>query len=116
MAGCGATTVFGLIVAVLDSIALALLGIPLAVTWGLLSFTTNYIPNIGFITRGRAAGAARAADRRADADGDRHRGVLRAELHRAVDHPAPLHRRRGRVIGHGDLRPTTSAVYRPGAA
>jgi AI-2 transport protein TqsA len=43
------TTVFGLIVAVLDTIALALLGIPLAVTWGLLSFITNYIPNIGFI-------------------------------------------------------------------
>jgi AI-2 transport protein TqsA len=43
------TTVFGLIVAVLDSIALALLGIPLAITWGLLSFITNYIPNIGFV-------------------------------------------------------------------
>lgn len=43
------TTVFGLIVAVLDTVALALLGIPLAITWGLLSFITNYIPNIGFI-------------------------------------------------------------------
>jgi AI-2 transport protein TqsA len=43
------TTVFGLIVAVIDSVALALLGIPLAVTWGLLSFITNYIPNVGFI-------------------------------------------------------------------
>ena len=43
------TTVFGAIVAVLDTVALALLGIPLAVTWGLLSFITNYIPNIGFI-------------------------------------------------------------------
>ena len=43
------TTVFGLIVAVLDTIALAILGIPLAITWGLLSFITNYIPNIGFI-------------------------------------------------------------------
>jgi predicted PurR-regulated permease PerM len=43
------TTVFGLIVAVLDSIALSILGIPLAVTWGLLSFITNYIPNVGFI-------------------------------------------------------------------
>jgi AI-2 transport protein TqsA len=43
------TTIFGLIVAVLDSIALAILGIPLAVTWGLLAFITNYIPNIGFI-------------------------------------------------------------------
>jgi AI-2 transport protein TqsA len=43
------STVFGLIVAALDTIALALIGIPLAVTWGLLSFVTNYIPNIGFL-------------------------------------------------------------------
>ncbi|HEY0815488.1 MAG TPA: AI-2E family transporter [Pseudonocardia sp.] len=43
------TTIFGGIVAVLDSIALALMGIPLAITWGLLSFITNYIPNVGFI-------------------------------------------------------------------
>jgi predicted PurR-regulated permease PerM len=43
------TTVFGLIVAVLDTVALLWLGIPLAVLWGLLSFVTNYIPNIGFI-------------------------------------------------------------------
>ncbi|HEU5107816.1 MAG TPA: AI-2E family transporter, partial [Micromonosporaceae bacterium] len=43
------TTVFGLIVAVLDVIALAWLGIPLVVLWGVLSFVTNYIPNIGFI-------------------------------------------------------------------
>jgi AI-2 transport protein TqsA len=43
------TTVFGAIVAVLDTIALMWLGIPLAVLWGLLSFVTNYIPNIGFI-------------------------------------------------------------------
>lgn len=43
------TTVFGAIVAVLDTAALALLGIPLAVLWGLLAFITNYIPNLGFI-------------------------------------------------------------------
>ena len=43
------STVFGLIVAVLDTIALAIVGIPLALTWGLLSFVTNYIPNIGFL-------------------------------------------------------------------
>jgi AI-2 transport protein TqsA len=43
------TTVFGLIVAILDTIALALLGIPLPILWGLLSFITNYIPNIGFV-------------------------------------------------------------------
>ncbi|HYJ54553.1 MAG TPA: AI-2E family transporter, partial [Mycobacterium sp.] len=43
------TTVFGLIVAILDGVALALMGVPLAITWGLLAFITNYIPNIGFI-------------------------------------------------------------------
>lgn len=43
------TTVFGLIVAVLDTIALLILGVPVALLWGLLSFVTNYIPNIGFI-------------------------------------------------------------------
>ena len=40
---------FGLIVAVLDIIALLILGVPLALTWGVLSFVTNYIPNIGFV-------------------------------------------------------------------
>ncbi|MFD6793895.1 MULTISPECIES: AI-2E family transporter [Prauserella salsuginis group] len=43
------TTVFGLIVAVLDGVALWLLGIPLPVLWALLAFMTNYIPNVGFV-------------------------------------------------------------------
>ena len=43
------STVFGLIVAVLDTIALALIGVPLPVVWGLFSFITNYVPNIGFV-------------------------------------------------------------------
>ena len=43
------STVFGLIVAALDAGALWLIGIPLPILWGLLSFITNYIPNIGFI-------------------------------------------------------------------
>jgi len=43
------TTVFGLIVAVLDGIALAIIGVPLPVLWALLSFITNYIPNVGFV-------------------------------------------------------------------
>jgi predicted PurR-regulated permease PerM len=43
------TTAFGLAVALVDTVALALLGVPLAVLWGLLSFVTNYIPNIGFL-------------------------------------------------------------------
>ncbi|MBF6160490.1 AI-2E family transporter [Nocardia cyriacigeorgica] len=43
------STVFGVIVAVLDGGALWLLGVPLPVLWAVLSFITNYIPNIGFI-------------------------------------------------------------------
>lgn len=43
------TTVFGAIVAVLDTTALWLLGIPLPLIWGLLSFVTNFVPNIGFV-------------------------------------------------------------------
>lgn len=43
------STAFGLIVAALDTIALAALGIPLALLWGLVSFITNYVPNIGFV-------------------------------------------------------------------
>lgn len=43
------TSIFGLIVAVIDVIALEFLGVPLAMVWGILSFITNYIPNVGFI-------------------------------------------------------------------
>ncbi|HEV2927344.1 MAG TPA: AI-2E family transporter, partial [Propionibacteriaceae bacterium] len=43
------TTVFGFVVAVLDVIALLIIGVPLAFTWGVLAFVTNYIPNIGFL-------------------------------------------------------------------
>jgi AI-2 transport protein TqsA len=43
------TTVFGLIVAIMDYVALLIIGVPLALTWGVLAFVTNYIPNIGFV-------------------------------------------------------------------
>ncbi|MGJ6981500.1 AI-2E family transporter [Aestuariimicrobium soli] len=43
------TTVFGLIVAVLDLAVLLGLGVPLALVWALFSFLTNYIPNVGFV-------------------------------------------------------------------
>jgi predicted PurR-regulated permease PerM len=43
------TTVFGLIVGVLDAAALAIIGVPLPVLWGVLSFITNYVPNVGFV-------------------------------------------------------------------
>jgi AI-2 transport protein TqsA len=42
------TTVFGFLVAGVDTVALAVLGVPLPLLWGLLSFLTNYVPNIGF--------------------------------------------------------------------
>lgn len=43
------STAFGLIVAVIDTVILYLLGVPAPVTWGILAFITNYIPNIGFV-------------------------------------------------------------------
>ncbi|AKT52632.1 AI-2E family transporter [Arsenicicoccus sp. oral taxon 190] len=43
------SSVFGAIVAVLDWVALLILGVPLAAVWAVLSFLTNYIPNIGFV-------------------------------------------------------------------
>ena len=42
------TSIFGALVAVVDTVALLAFGVPLAVGWGLLSFLTNYVPNIGF--------------------------------------------------------------------
>ncbi|MCI6574083.1 MAG: AI-2E family transporter [Actinomycetaceae bacterium] len=43
------STVFGLIVAVIDVFALTILGVPLPLTWGMWAFITNYIPNLGFV-------------------------------------------------------------------
>ncbi|HET6668322.1 MAG TPA: AI-2E family transporter [Intrasporangium sp.] len=43
------STIFGLVVAIIDTVALALLDVPAPLLWGLLAFITNYIPNIGFV-------------------------------------------------------------------
>jgi AI-2 transport protein TqsA len=43
------STVFGLVVAVVDTVLLWWLDVPLPLLWGLLSFITNYIPNVGFV-------------------------------------------------------------------
>lgn len=43
------STVFGAIVSFLNAIVLVSLGVPMVLTWSVLSFITNYIPNIGFI-------------------------------------------------------------------
>jgi AI-2 transport protein TqsA len=40
---------FGFIVAIIDGLALQLMGVPGAFVWAVLAFVTNFIPNIGFI-------------------------------------------------------------------
>lgn len=45
----GVSAVFGLIVAVIDWVALYLLDVPGAFVWAVLAFVTNFIPNIGFV-------------------------------------------------------------------
>ncbi len=44
----GVNTVFGLLTGLVDWVMLSVLGVPLALLWGLLVFITNYIPYIGF--------------------------------------------------------------------
>lgn len=43
------STVFGFVVAILDTVFLAFTPVPVPLLWGLLAFITNYIPNIGFV-------------------------------------------------------------------
>ncbi|TMR23028.1 AI-2E family transporter [Nonomuraea turkmeniaca] len=43
------STVFGLLSAILDVLALSLLDVPLPLLWGVLALIANYIPNIGFV-------------------------------------------------------------------
>ncbi|MEZ5093439.1 AI-2E family transporter [Nocardioides sp.] len=40
---------FGFIVAVIDGVALWVMGVPGAFVWAVLAFVTNFIPNIGFV-------------------------------------------------------------------
>ncbi len=42
-------TVFGIIIAVIQTIAMLLIGVDFAVQWGVLAVITNYIPNVGFV-------------------------------------------------------------------
>ncbi len=41
--------VFGAIVAVVDGLALWWMGVPAPLVWAILSFVTNFVPNIGFV-------------------------------------------------------------------
>jgi AI-2 transport protein TqsA len=44
-----ASATFGLIVAIIDTVALWIMGVPGALVWGVLAFVTNFIPNVGFV-------------------------------------------------------------------
>ena len=80
------TAVFGLIVAVLDSTALAIMGVPLVVLWGLLAFITKF-GNRPSPRTGHPAGRFL----------HRHLGPAagpRAGQHRARGHPPALGPRR----------------------
>ena len=45
----GVSAGFGLIVAVIDGVALWIMDVPGAFVWAVLAFVTNFIPNIGFV-------------------------------------------------------------------
>ena len=98
------TTVFGFIVAVLDTIALAIMGIPLAITWGVLAFVTNYIPNVGFILGVVPPALLGLLTAWPGVGGGRHHRLLRAEPGDPVDHQAPVHRRCRRIVDDPDVR------------
>lgn len=40
---------FGMVVAIIDGLALWALGVPAPAVWAILAFVTNFIPNIGFV-------------------------------------------------------------------
>jgi predicted PurR-regulated permease PerM len=42
-------TIFGAIIAIIQTILMLIIGVDFALQWGVLSFVTNYIPNIGFV-------------------------------------------------------------------
>ena len=76
----------------IDGAALWALGVPLPLLWGLLSFITNYIPNIGFVI-GLIPPALLALLEGGSGEDDRgHRAVLRGQLRDPVGDPAEVRR------------------------
>ena len=92
------STVFGLIVAVLDTIALAILDVPAPVLWGLLAFITNYIPNIGFVIGLIPPAILALLEGGPSHDARGHRGLLPAQRGHPDGHPAQGRRGRGRPV------------------
>ena len=97
------TTVFGLIVAVVDTGLLWALGVPAAFVWGVLAFVTNFIPNIGFVIGlvPPALIALLEGGPKPDARRDRH--LLRGQRGHPVGDPASRRRERGGALHHAHL-------------
>ena len=98
------STVFGLIVAVINAVTLWYLNVPMAITWGVVSFITNYIPNIGFVL-----GVVPPAP----LDGAVGGAVLHGgQLRHPVPHPAQVHWGRGGAQHDDDLPVPAVLVHR----
>ena len=98
------TTVFGLIVAVVDTALLYAMGVPAAFVWGVLAFVTNFIPNIGFVIGLVPPAVDRAARGRSEPDARGHRHVLGREPDHPVRDPASRRRARRGPVDHPHVR------------
>ncbi len=81
------TSNFGFLVAVVDTVALLVLGVPLPLIWGLLSFLTNDVPNIGGFLGLAPPRSWRCSSGPRTRTG-RHRRLLARELRHPVCDPA----------------------------
>ena len=88
----GVAAGFGLVVAVIDGIALWLMGVPGALVWAVLAFVTNFIPNIGFVIGVIPPAVIGLLEGGPEPDARRDRGLLGDQRGDPVDHPAPLRR------------------------
>ena len=99
----GVSAVFGLIVAVIDTVLLWAMGIPGAFVWGVLAFVTNFIPNIGFVIGLVPPALIGLLEGGPGPDARRDRRLLGGQRDHPVGHPAPLRRQRGRPVDHAHV-------------
>ena len=97
------STAFGLVVAVLDGVALQIMGVPLPFLWALLAFVTNYIPNIGFVIGLVPPALLALLDGWPRTDDRGGRRLLGHQLRAPVDRAAEGGRRQRRPVGDRDV-------------